>query len=90
MSDRRSEDDDRRLDAVLEGWAERQRLDASEADEVLRAVLREPRTVLQEHAEVLPASWWSDLSTQISAAVVLASSRPGTFPEQTPHHTAAA
>ena len=63
--------DEARLDTLLGAWAAEQRLAPADAAAILQTVLREPR-------EVLPATWWSDLSSQVSAAMVQATTRPWT------------
>jgi hypothetical protein len=60
---------DARLDRLLASWAEQQRLDQRQADVILHAIAG--RTT-----EPLPVTWWSDLSAQIAAAVVMATQRP--------------
>jgi hypothetical protein len=64
-----SERTDDRLDRLLHVWGGEQRLDDREADALLHAILPSTPTPL-------PATWWSDLSAQVSAAVVLATVRP--------------
>lgn len=59
-----------RLDALLDTWADEQRLDAGDADAILRSIVAEPR-------ETLTSSWWSGLSAQVTSAVLLATSPPG-------------
>ena len=73
---------DDRLDHLLDAWGQQQRLPPSEADGILRSILQEPRASL-------PVTWWSDLSAQVTAAVVLANSRPG-FPSGQPGYGALA
>jgi hypothetical protein len=68
-----SERTDDRLDLLLQVWGSEQRLDDGEADALLRAILTPTPTPL-------PATWWSDLSAQVSAAVVLATVRPAAHP----------
>jgi hypothetical protein len=62
-----STDDD--LDSLLGVWARQQRLDQRQADDILRAITGQPHPTL-------PVTWWTDLSTQLTAAVVLATSHP--------------
>jgi hypothetical protein len=62
---------DARLDELLGRWAAEQRLGDHEADRILQTIVQPPRPSL-------PATWWSDLSAQVSAAIVLAATRPGT------------
>jgi hypothetical protein len=63
--------DENRLDALLGAWALQQRLDQRQAEEILLAVTGQVR-------EPLPDTWWQDLSTHVSEAVVLATMRPPT------------
>jgi hypothetical protein len=67
------DDTDDRLDRLLAAWAGQQRLGERQADAMLHAITSQTR-------ESLPATWWSDLSVQISAAVVLATALPGRAP----------
>jgi hypothetical protein len=70
--------DDARLDQLLHAWAARRRLDDRDATEIRDAIVatsgptREPAPAVP-----LPATWWTDLAAQVTAAVVLASVRPG-------------
>jgi hypothetical protein len=64
---------DDRLDRLLHAWGSEQRLDDREAEALLHAILPPTPTTL-------PATWWSDLSAQVSAAVVLATVQPADQP----------
>jgi hypothetical protein len=67
------------LDGLLRRWADEQRLDVREAEAVLHAILPPaPAAAPAAASASLPATWWSDLSTQVSAAIVLATVRPVT------------
>jgi hypothetical protein len=67
------------LDRLLHRWADEQRLDAREAEAILHAILPPaPAEAPTATTATLPATWWSDLSTQVSAAIVLATVRPAT------------
>jgi hypothetical protein len=67
------------LDRLLHRWADEQRLDAREAAAILHAILPSaPAEAPTAATATLPATWWSDLSTQVSAAIVLATVRPAT------------
>ena len=69
---------DARLDQLLDAWARQRRLDDRDATQVRDAILATPRsTRTAAPADPLPATWWADLSAQVTAAVVLASVRPG-------------
>ena len=68
MSDRA----DDRLDLLLGAWAAQQRLDQRQADDILHAITGQPR-------DSLTATWWTELSTRITAAVVLAACAPSTL-----------
>jgi hypothetical protein len=61
---------ERQLDALLGAWATEQRLGSGEANALLRSIMDEPR-------ETLAPSWWSELSAQVTSAVLLATSPPG-------------
>jgi hypothetical protein len=65
------DDADKRLDLLLDTWARHQRLEQRQADEIRLAITGQPD-------DALAATWWTDLSAQISAAVVLATTRPST------------
>jgi hypothetical protein len=74
-----AERDDVRLDQLLDRWAQEQRLGAREAETVLAAILPPPPATAPAAVATpapLPATWWSDLSAQVSAAIVLATGRP--------------
>jgi hypothetical protein len=68
-----AEPDDDRLDQLLDRWAQEQRLGAREAEAILHAILP-PAPAPTPSA--LPGTWWSELSAQVSAAIVLATARP--------------
>jgi hypothetical protein len=68
-----------RLDHLLDRWARVQRLDAREAEAVLHAILPPPPGPVDASSTSLPATWWSDLSAQVSAAIVLATARPASY-----------
>jgi hypothetical protein len=55
--------DDRHLDQLLARWGAAHRLDASEAEAILDAIVDQP---------ALPPTWWADLHARVSDAVVLA------------------
>jgi hypothetical protein len=57
------------LDRLLASWARQQRIDQRQADEILHAIAGQP-------TDSLPVTWWSDLSAQVAAAVVMATQRP--------------
>lgn len=63
--------DDEQLDVLLATWASEQQISQPQADEILQAITCDAPAGL-------PATWWIDLSAQVSAAMVLAASRPPT------------
>lgn len=52
------------LDLLLEGWAQRQRIPADQADVILQAIV--------EPQPALPVSWWGEFNARIGSAMVQA------------------
>jgi hypothetical protein len=67
------------LDTLLAAWAADHRLHPQEAERLLTSILGpepDPTPVAAVAPTALPATWWAQLSQQVTAAIVLAASRP--------------
>lgn len=71
--------DEDRIDGLLEAWGRAQRLDDAAAHAMLRSITGQPRLAATPAVEqTLSPTWWADLSAQVTAAVVLATTSPHT------------
>ncbi|QBI19729.1 hypothetical protein ER308_09320 [Egibacter rhizosphaerae] len=65
-----------RLDPLLDAWGRRHALSQTRTAEIREAVLRDRGPA--EERDTLPATWWLELSRQVTASIVTATAVPRT------------